>query len=182
MTDVLIWLLLFISAAMMIISFVLASFGLSFLVGAPFVATPKKIAREMLEFAEFKPGETIIDLGSGDGSILFVAAEEFGADRAIGYEINPILVIISNLRTKWRKNIHIKTIRANFFSRPVEQVDVIATYLWPSTMDRLVDKLRSELSPETRVISRGFQFKQSKPEKELIGSKSRLYLYRVGDL
>jgi len=52
----------------------------------PFVPTPEKVIREMLKLAGVKPGETIYDLGCGDGRILIIAAKEFGA-KAVGIEI-----------------------------------------------------------------------------------------------
>jgi hypothetical protein len=44
---------------------------------APFVPTPELVVVKMLEAAELKPGETLYDLGCGDGRILFVAAQKF---------------------------------------------------------------------------------------------------------
>jgi cyclopropane fatty-acyl-phospholipid synthase-like methyltransferase len=52
---------------------------------APFVPTPWGIAREMLEFAKLGPADTLYDLGSGDGRIPILAAQEFGC-RAVGIE------------------------------------------------------------------------------------------------
>jgi len=40
-----------------------------------------------------KSGQTLIELGSGDGRVLKEAAAK--GVRAIGYEINPVLVIYS---------------------------------------------------------------------------------------
>jgi SAM-dependent methyltransferase len=52
---------------------------------APFVPTPWAIAREMLEFAKLVPEDTLYDLGSGDGRIPILAAQEFGC-KAVGIE------------------------------------------------------------------------------------------------
>lgn len=182
MGALIIWLLIIVAGLLAMVSLILATFGLSFLVGAPFVATPKNIAKDMLEFAKLQPGETFIDLGSGSGSILFVAASEFKAKRVIGYEINPVLVLFSQLKAKWLKQSAVKTRRANFYTSNVEDADVVATYLWPSTMDALASKLKSDFKPETRVISRGFQFHHIEPREKKQSGPSTLYLYRVKDL
>lgn len=55
------------------------------------------MVRKMLKLADLQPGETLYDLGSGDGRILIIAATEFKA-KAIGIELNPFLVAYSNLR------------------------------------------------------------------------------------
>ena len=56
----------------------------------PFVVTPMPIVEAMLELAAVKPGERLIDLGSGDGRIVLAAARR-GAE-AIGVEIDAELV------------------------------------------------------------------------------------------
>src|SRR5687768_3101806 len=52
--------------------------------------TPPEIVRVMLELAEVGPGDTLYDLGSGDGRIVIEAAKR-GA-RAVGIEIDGELV------------------------------------------------------------------------------------------
>ena len=54
---------------------------------APIVASPLPVVRKMLEFADLRPGETLYDLGSGDGRIVIMAAKEFGAN-GVGIELN----------------------------------------------------------------------------------------------
>ncbi len=182
MADFMLWFLLFCSFLLAVFSLALATFGLSALLGAPFVSTPPEIASKMLEFADFQPGESIIDLGSGSGTILLVAVEEFGAEKAIGYEINPLLVWLSRFRAWWRGNRHVKTIRANFYSHQLEDVNIVATYLLPGTMNNLVNKFKDNFSAETRIISRGFEFSQAQPIKVSKERGATFYLYRVGDL
>ena len=46
----------------------------------------------MLSLARLKPGETLVDLGCGDGRLLRQAVTDFGAGRAIGYELDFDLV------------------------------------------------------------------------------------------
>ena len=54
----------------------------------PFVATPDVVVQRMLTLAEIKPGESVYDLGAGDGRILSSAVRNFGA-KALGVELNP---------------------------------------------------------------------------------------------
>src|SRR3989344_831629 len=63
----------------------------------PYVATKKEKIETIIKLAQIKPHETAIDLGSGDGRLLLAAAQK-GA-RAIGYEINPFLVLLTRVKT-----------------------------------------------------------------------------------
>ncbi|MEK7095943.1 MAG: hypothetical protein AAB896_01490, partial [Patescibacteria group bacterium] len=66
--------------------------------GAPFVPTMKKERKAALDLLDLKPGQVLVDLGSGDGSLLVLAAQR--GIRAVGYEINPFLWAYSWLRTR----------------------------------------------------------------------------------
>ena len=43
---------------------------------APFVTTPKKTVRAMIALAAIRPGEIVMDLGCGDGRLVFAAAKK----------------------------------------------------------------------------------------------------------
>ena len=57
---------------------------------APYVGTPVRVMDRMLELANIKPGETVYDLGCGDGRIVIAAALRYKA-KAVGVEISPKL-------------------------------------------------------------------------------------------
>lgn len=182
MPDIVLIILFGVLLLMLFASYVIASFGLTFLAGAPFVGTPKAVAREMLALAELKPGEVFTDIGSGNGTLLITAVKEFGAKRAVGYEINPVLVFW----TKIRAALHgvsgeVEVRRANFFKTAIEPADVVGLFLLDKTMDRLFEDLRQRMSPGTRVVSRGFQFQGVPFSKRREGKKSTLYLYLLGE-
>ncbi len=56
----------------------------------PFITTPDAVTRAMLQLARVKRTDFVIDLGSGDGRIVILAAQRFGA-RGLGVEIDPTL-------------------------------------------------------------------------------------------
>src|SRR5450631_3675288 len=58
---------------------------------APYVPSPQRIVDRMLELASVKPGETVFDLGCGDGRVLITAAQRYNA-KAVGIEISEKLV------------------------------------------------------------------------------------------
>lgn len=57
---------------------------------APFVPTPHHICERMMALASVGPGDTLLDVGSGDGRLLLCAARR-GA-RGLGYELDRRLV------------------------------------------------------------------------------------------
>ena len=92
-----------------VIGGIVALFFLVVLRGAPYLPSRRKdVALAFDELYPLGSTDTLIDIGSGDGVVLRQAAAR-GA-RAIGFEINPILVILSRLlslrrpgvQTKWR--------------------------------------------------------------------------------
>src|SRR5262245_49545779 len=54
---------------------------------APYIPSPQIVVDRMLELARVKPGETVYDLGSGDGRILITAAQKYRA-KAVGIELS----------------------------------------------------------------------------------------------
>jgi SAM-dependent methyltransferase len=182
MNTVMILLLLVLLAIQLGFLFVLFSFAITLFFGAPWVPTHASRARKMLAFAGLQPGETVLDLGSGDGAILFCAVEEFRAYHAIGYEINPVLIIIARLRARLRKLVgQVTTVRRNIFKDKFPNVDVVTTFLIPSTMKKLRVKLAA-MPTETRIISRGFMIPGVTPSKKQEGPDEWLYLYKPDDL
>ena len=126
--------------------------------GAPYVpSTWDKIA-SMLRLADIKPGDTVVELGSGDGRVSFAAAKE-GATEVIGYEINPQLVRSANLESKKRhlQNI-VRFIQCSLWRARVHRADVVFVFQIPHMMKQIEKKLLNELPPGARVISSGYQF------------------------
>lgn len=92
---------------------------------APFVPSPPEVIREMLKMAGLKEGETLYDLGCGDGRILIIAAQEFGA-YAVGVELDEGRVRegrekISNLGLKDK----VKIIHGNLLDVDISPADVV---------------------------------------------------------
>jgi hypothetical protein len=70
-------------------------FGLVVFVGAPYVPSQKKYVKRAFEYFDVNSSDVVVDIGSGDGIILRIASS-YGA-KAVGYEINPVLVVVSKL-------------------------------------------------------------------------------------
>lgn len=121
---------------------------------APYCPTPFPTVAAMLDLAELTPDDVLIDLGSGDGRIVFEAAIR-GA-LAIGIDVDALLVG----QAEERKAEHPLYSRASFRHGDVLEADlseatVVTCYLLSSSMDALVAKFRT-LRPGTRIISHAF--------------------------
>lgn len=142
--------------------------------GAPFIRSKKDKIRAMLEIADIKPGETAVDLGSGDGSLVIEAARA-GA-KGIGVEINPLLVWYSRFKSsRLGLNDHTLFICKNFKKFSLRDADVVFIYLWPETIEKLKQKLSHELRPGARIVSNSFPIKGWMP----IIEEDKIYLYRI---
>ena len=145
-----------------------------------FVPTPKRIVRAMLQLASLRRGETLFDLGAGDGRIMIEAARKFGA-HAVGVEISPehITRIKERLAATGTKA---DLIESDIFEVNLASADVITIYLSESANARLVQKLNDELKPGTRIVSLDYQLPGWVPKRELevaaSGISRTIYLYQ----
>lgn len=104
------------------------------LFGAPYLPTLTPQVKAALELAELQAGQTMIELGCGDGKVLIAAAEQ-GAT-VIGYELNPLLALIAWLRTRRFKG-RVRVICADFWRAEWPPTDVIFVFLLPRYMKKL---------------------------------------------
>lgn len=140
--------------------------------GAPFVRSGKRKIDTMIELANIQSGDWVIDLGSGDGSILLEAAK-LGAC-GVGIEINPFLVWYSRWKIQRAGfSEKMKIIRSDFWKESLQKADVIFLYLWPNTLEELKKKLMRESKLEVRIVSNGFPIKGWSPAVE----KNGVFMY-----
>jgi ubiquinone/menaquinone biosynthesis C-methylase UbiE len=148
---------------------------------APYVPTPLSIVRRMLELAELKPGETIFDLGCGDGRIVLMAAKEFRA-KGHGVELIGQLVNMANRKAMALGLLDdVEFIRGNLFDVDLSSADVVTMYLMRSAMEKVRVKLEEELKPGARVVVLDYSIANWKPDDVLkIDDETRkhiIYLY-----
>ncbi|MDO8435316.1 MAG: SAM-dependent methyltransferase [bacterium] len=145
--------------------------------GAPWLPTPRSKVREMLTLAHAGADDTLIDLGAGDGIILFTAVRECGVQKAIGYELNPFFVWGIRLRTllpRYRGRVFVY--RKNLFKADLSSASIITCFLLQGTNEKLEPKLQRECKPGTRIVSRAFSFPNlTRVEKTEERTPLRLY-------
>ena len=150
---------------------------------APFVPTPELVVVKMLEAAELKPGETLYDLGCGDGRILFVAAQKFGAN-AVGVELSAKLVKNATKRARQLGlQQQVKVIEGNLLDVNLKGADVVTLYLMRLSNERLKPNLRKQLKPGARVVSHDYPIPGWKPQRvesvTVLQRVHTIYVYRM---
>jgi hypothetical protein len=126
-----------------IVAAIFILFGFVVFRGAPYVPSHRRFARQALsKLYHLKPDDVLVDLGSGDGVILRLAAQK-GA-RAIGYELNPALVLISQLLARGDKRQ--STILADMWLTDFP-ADTTVVYVFAVTRDakKLTKKLQAHV-------------------------------------
>lgn len=147
------------------------------IIGAPWVRTSKKVAIKMFELAELSNGQTVVDFGSGSGSLLFCASS-FGA-KGIGIEARWLLVVLSKLKKKIRNENRLNFICGDMFKIKPPYADVVAVYLLDTVNKKLEPLLIKNYSSGTRVVSRVFQFKNLTFIKKEVICGDTIYLYQI---
>jgi 16S rRNA A1518/A1519 N6-dimethyltransferase RsmA/KsgA/DIM1 with predicted DNA glycosylase/AP lyase activity len=141
----------------------LFSFVVAF--GAPFLPTLSKRVDDAIELIELKEGQTLLELGSGDGRLLKAAAKK--GINSVGFELNPILVVYSRITTwKYRKYVTVKW--GNYWNKKWPEADAIYVFLLNPYMSKLHKKVvqYSNKKPLT-VVSFAFKITEKKPSKEI---------------
>src|SRR5690606_196736 len=132
------------------ISVIVLLFGFVVLFGAPYLPTLSRQQAEALELLDLKPGQTMLELGSGDGRMLIAAARR--GVKAVGYELNPLLVAWSWLVT--RRYGDLVTVRwANFWRVNLPECHGIYVFLLDRYMPKLHKKITQEISNPVKLVS-----------------------------
>jgi hypothetical protein len=130
----------------------------------PFVPTPQQVVERMLQMAEVKSTDFVIDLGSGDGRIVITAAKKYGA-RGLGVDLNPERVREARANAE-REGVTDKVeFRVqNLFETDISPADVLTMYLLSTVNLQLKPRLLSDLRPGTRIVSHAFDLGDWQPD------------------
>lgn len=141
------------------------------LFGAPYLPTLGNQQKDALAMLNLKPGQTIIELGSGDGRMLRAAAAQ--GIKAVGYELNPLLVVVSRAVTwRYRELVHVHW--GNFWTQSWPNADAIYVFLLDKYMEKLDKKITQQYNGKNiKVVSYAFKI----PNKPVVKTKDALYLY-----
>jgi SAM-dependent methyltransferase len=139
-------------------------------VGAPYLPTLQRYVKPAIKLAKLKKGQTILELGCGDGRVL-VAAAEAGLN-AVGYELNPILFLISWWRTrKYRSQVRV--VLGNFWNKKWPEADGIFVFLLDRYMEKLNKRIIQTYANPIKLVSFAFMI----PNREEDAEDQGLHLY-----
>ncbi len=132
-------------------------FGFVVFWGAPYVPSKKRdVALVFTELYPIGKNDLLVDIGSGDGVVLRMAADR-GA-RAVGYELNPLLVVISRFLS--RKEPKVTIILADFWRATLpDDTTVVYTFGESRDIKKMAEKIQYEatrLQKPLEFISYGF--------------------------
>ncbi|MEI6054270.1 MAG: hypothetical protein WCQ49_02795 [Candidatus Saccharibacteria bacterium] len=151
-----------------VIFIVFLIFSFVVFIGSPYVPSQKKyIKQAFTKLYKITDSDVLVDIGSGDGVVLREAAK-LGA-RAYGYEINPLLILISRLLSLRYKKIKISLVDFWYIKIPV---DTTVIYIFSVTRDinnitKLLQKEIDRIKKPVYLISYAGDFTKLKLIKKV---------------
>jgi SAM-dependent methyltransferase len=155
----------------------------------PFVSTPDAVVERMLYLAQPKPGERLVDLGSGDGRVVIEAARRYGVT-GLGVEIDPSLVRLAQENARRAGVEALASFEArDLFETDLRGAGVVTLYLLPEVNRKLLPRFVDQLRPGARIVSHDYdlgpwpfdEMIELMLAEKLIGpaGRSRIYLWVV---
>ena len=153
----------------------------------PYVPTEEKVVQAMLKLANVKKGDTVYDLGCGDGRIVIAAVKDFHAKRGLGVDFNPARLKDCMERMEKEKLTGEQKKALTFKQGDVlkmapedfKDVDVVTLYLLPSVNEKLKPILQKGLKPGARIVSHDFDMGDWEPDKKEEVQGERSYTHKV---
>lgn len=130
----------------------------------PYVPTPPQVVERMLQIADVKPGDMVMDVGCGDGRMVVAAAEKFGA-RGLGVDINPERIGEAKANARQagvESKVDFRV--GDLFEADLSQADVLAMYLLSDINLRLRPKILETMKPGARIVSHAFNMGEWNPD------------------
>lgn len=155
---------------------VAAVFLLAVFRGAPYVPSRRRdVERVFDELYHLQPHDVLVDIGSGDGKVCLAAAKR-GA-RAVGYEINPMLVLIARWRARGQSRVQF-LLRDFWRSELPEGTTIVYTFGDGRDIARMalwVEKQATRLRQPIYLLSYAFQV----PDRVLTARSDIYFLYEI---
>ncbi len=147
----------------------------------PYEPSEPEVVRAMLQLAQPKPGETVVDLGCGDGRVVIAAVLQYRS-RGVCVDIDPARIQQARANAA-RAGVaaQIRFANQDLFEADLRAADVVMLFLWPDVNLKLRPKLRGELKAGARVVSHWHDMGDWKPDRvvqvESAGRERPVYLW-----
>lgn len=147
------------------------AYGFVLLFGAPYFPSLKPHIKASLELLDLKEDQIVYDLGCGDGRFLRAAAR--AGYKAVGYELNPFMFLLSWVSTR-KYGRQIKVRWGNFWNTDISKADAVFVFLLDKYMPQLDAKLKKEGKKGLKLASHTFKI----PGKKIAAKKYGIFLYK----
>lgn len=125
---------------------VLGLFTIVIFFGAPYLPTLNPQVKAAFALLQLKPGQTLLELGCGDGKVLLAAAQ--AGYTAVGIELNPLLALIAWVRTR-KYPRQVRVIWGNYWRMKWPEADGVFVFL----LDRYMPKLDARMQEYRRPLA-----------------------------
>ena len=143
--------------------------------GIPYVPSPTKVFKNILEANIINDGDIIYELGSGTGGFLTYIGKRKNII-GVGYEIAPLFYIISIIRSIFIRNSKIIFKFSSYSNARLDDADIVYVYLLPKGLGSL-QHVFDTLKRGGKIISLDFQIPGKLPNQILAVGQKKIYVY-----
>lgn len=148
--------------------------------GVPYVPSDALIVSDIIKFLQSNKinGKSlselnIAELGAGTGTLAFALAKYGAKVKAV--EINPILTIIMRVIKILKRAKTVEILNTDLKKIDYSEFDCIVIYLYPELLEKIEDRVFSELHKGSYILSNTFSFKKHKEYLKI----GKLNVYKV---
>ncbi|OGK26197.1 hypothetical protein A2954_04390 [Candidatus Roizmanbacteria bacterium RIFCSPLOWO2_01_FULL_37_12] len=154
----------------------------------PYFPSNKKDLDLILRALNLKKNQIIFDLGAGDGLVIFAAAKKSHQKKLdtkfIAVEINPILLLILNMRRFFHPNKkNIKIIRGDIFKMNYNQLTskqanqaTFYLYISPWYLEKTLSNIKKQIK-KFSIVSYMYPIKSLKKKERIVNGLNSIYIY-----
>jgi len=151
-----------------LVSILIITFGFVVIRGAPYVPSRTRYIKNAFDkLYKLGKDDLLVDWGSGDGIVLRLASRKKA--RAVGYEMNPILVVISKLFSLHDRRVKVKM--ADFWlTKLPDDTTIVYVFITTNHLKSVKKRMQEEsnrLNRPLKLMMYGNVFRDIKPDNTL---------------
>lgn len=150
-------------------------FAFSLFNEVPFVASDTSIIRESLKYLDLKSTDNFIDIGSGDGKVVFLAHKLYPNLKSYtGIDFSTPLILQSNLKRKLMFLNNVKFHKKDALMYNYSQYNKVFLYMTTDMTSRIMNVIKDQLPEKSIVVSAVFGMGEFEKENEVTVHKVKL--------
>lgn len=124
----------------------------------PYVPASLSLVKKIGELMKLEKGDRFIDIGSGDGRVLFVLGKHYPDVQFTGVELRKHLVWWSRLHVGIRKLKNVEIVQGDALKYDVSGYNKVFMYMMPGFLKQVIGKLEKDLQKGALVASLSFEY------------------------